>query len=114
MHALSRDEFDPHSHARADDPATSHTAAEMAVQFVGKHCERIFAALLVHGPMTKDEIADVTGLSPVQVDRRLPDLRAKHRAAPNGQVRQSHSGRPERVWEAITSTKPAAGEGGAA
>lgn len=112
MHALTTHEYDAHSHARADDPATSHTAAEMAVQFVGKHCDRIWSALLVHGPMTKDEIAERTGLSPVQVDRRLPDLRAQRKAEPNGQVRQSKSGRPERVWVAITTTKDgAAGEG---
>lgn len=114
MHAVTSFEFDPTSHARADDPETSRTAAAMAVQFVGKHCERIFAALLVHGPMTKDEIAERTGLSPVQVDRRLPDLRAQRKAEPNGQVRQSKSGRPERVWVAITTTKAgAAGEGSA-
>jgi predicted ArsR family transcriptional regulator len=99
MHALT--DFDPHSHARADDPATSHAAAESAALFVGKHCDRILACLRRCGALTKDEIADRTGLTPVQVDRRLPDLQERGEAEPTGDVRQSRAGRAERVWKAI-------------
>jgi predicted ArsR family transcriptional regulator len=92
------------SHARTSDPNTSHEAAARAVEFVGAHCDRILACLREHGPLTKDEIARRTGLTPVQVDRRLPDLRARQQAAPNGDERQSDSGRLERVWKAVEST----------
>lgn len=88
------------THARKTDPDVSYEAAARAVEFAGAHCDRILACLRVHGPLTKDEIADRTGLSPVQVDRRLPDLRKRGQAAPTGDVRQSHSGRAERVWSA--------------
>jgi len=99
MHALT--DFDPHSHARADDPATSHTAAEMAAPFVGTHCERVLACLKLHGPQTKDEIAARIGLTPVQVDRRLPDLEERGQAEPTGDTRLSRAGRPERIWRAL-------------
>lgn len=111
MHALN--DFDPHSHARSDDPATSHAAAASAGEFAGKHCDRILACLRRCGPLTKDEIAARTGLTAVQVDRRLPDLQARDQAAPTGQVRQSRAGRAERVWEAAP-VQAELGEGGAA
>ncbi len=88
------------THARTTDPETSHEAAERALEFALGHADRIHACLQAHGPQTKDEIADRTGLSPVQVDRRLPDLRKAGRAFPTGDVRQSHAGRAERVWSA--------------
>jgi predicted ArsR family transcriptional regulator len=87
-----------HTHARAEDPDVSHEAAARAVEFSGAHCDRILACLQTFGPQTKDEIADKTGLSPVQVDRRLPDLRKALKAFPTGDIRQSHAGRAERVW----------------
>lgn len=99
MHAVT--EFDAHSHARATDPETSHIAAEMAAPFVGSHCDRILACLKLHGPLTKDEIATRTGLTSVQVDRRLPDLQSAGKAEPTGGTRPSHAGRPERIWSAV-------------
>lgn len=105
---LAVNDFDPRTHARADDPETSHAAAAAAESFVGTHCDRILACLRRCGPLTKDEIAARTGLTAVQVDRRLPDLEEREEAAPTGEVRQSRSGRPERVWAAVD------GEGGAA
>lgn len=88
-------------HARRTDPETSVAAARAAVVFTGTHCERIHAALTALGPMTKDEIARRTGLTSVQVDRRLPDLEEAGKAEPTGDVRNSDSGRPERVWRAL-------------
>lgn len=88
------------THARSSDPAVSHEAAERAVEFVGNHCEKILTCLITHGPQTKDEIADRTLLTPVQVDRRLPDLKKAGKAEPTGDRRQSRSGRDERVWRA--------------
>lgn len=97
--------YDPTTHARSSDPATSHASAAAATSFVGTHCDRIIAALTTHGPMTKDEIASRAGLSPVQVDRRLPDLMADGRASPTGDIGQSFSGRPERVWASTETTQ---------
>ena len=96
------------SHARADDPAASHVAAARAEHFASSHAGRIHQALLVHGPMTKDEIADRTGLTPVQVDRRLPDLKRAGKATPEGSMRQSKAGVPERVWMAVEAVSEAA------
>lgn len=88
------------THARKTDPHTSHEAAARIHEFAGAHCDRILECLQRFGPLNKDQIADHTGLSSVQVDRRLPDLRKKGLANPTGDVRPSHSGRPERVWQA--------------
>lgn len=58
---------------RAHDPLTSVLAAEAVGAFSGPHCERILAAL-AQGPGTADELMDRTGLTVVQIDRRLPEL----------------------------------------
>lgn len=102
MHAVTDTEF-ARTHARSDDPATSHAAAASAAEFSGTHCARILSALCKYGPMTKDQIARRTGLTPVQVDRRLPDLydEAKGKIYPTGETRNSDAGRPERVWAAV-------------
>lgn len=89
------------THARSADPVTSWSAAQRAPEFAGNHCERILACLRHYGPQSKDEIAARTGLSGVQVDRRLPDLRAQGRALPTECVATSRSGRDERVWVAV-------------
>ena len=59
---------------RASDPLSSILAAESAVVFAGTHRERIVQSLRTHGPMTAHDIAVATGLTVVQVDRRLPEL----------------------------------------
>ena len=58
---------------RARDPLTSVMAAEAASAFSGPHCERILAALK-QGEGTAQELMDRTGLTVVQIDRRLPEL----------------------------------------
>ena len=58
---------------RAHDPFTSVMAAEAASAFSGPHCERILAALK-QGEGTAQEIMERTGLTVVQIDRRLPEL----------------------------------------
>ncbi len=58
---------------RAHDPITSVMAAEAASAFSGPHCERILAALK-QGAATAQEIMGHTGLTVVQIDRRLPEL----------------------------------------
>lgn len=60
--------------ARARDPLTSITAAEQAQNFSGSHRTKIQRALSLIGSGTAHDIATKTGLSVVQVDRRLPEL----------------------------------------
>lgn len=64
--------------ARLLDPHTSQQAAAEAAVFAGSHCERICAAL-EDGPMSAKEISRATGLTVVQVDRRLPELERQGR-----------------------------------
>lgn len=86
---------------RASDPITSVMAAEAAVHFAPSQCERILDALIHHGPASAEELQRHTGLTVVQIDRRLPSLREA------GQARvvqmDGHDlfrGRC-RVWEAV-------------
>lgn len=60
---------------RAGDPLSSLHAADNAALFAGAHKERISAALDMLGSGTAHEIANATGLTVVQVDRRLPELK---------------------------------------
>lgn len=60
--------------ARRSDPVTSKTAAVNAQKFAASHAGRILAALGKLQTATAHEIAHETGLSVVQVDRRLPEL----------------------------------------
>jgi len=60
---------------RASDPVTSVMAAESAEMFAGKHKDRIRLALTKLKSATAHDIARVTGLTVVQVDRRLPELK---------------------------------------
>jgi hypothetical protein len=60
--------------ARATDPSTSHAAAKRSMRFSASHAGRIHLALIEHGNMSAVGIAGMTGLTVVQVDRRLPDL----------------------------------------
>jgi len=91
----------PEKHARATDPATSHAAAARINEFAGSHCVRILACLRKYGPMSKDEIAARTGLTGVQVDRRLPDLEWTGDAMPTPFTSKSLSGRDERLWVSV-------------
>lgn len=59
--------------ARATDPETSHAAAARAKTIIGEHERVILAAIRAAGPRgaCSKEIARVTELTHVQVDRRL-------------------------------------------
>lgn len=87
-----------HPRARTSDPGVSHAAAASVDRFVGTHYDRIYTALDKFGAQTKDEIATRTGLTPVQVDRRLPEMQRDGDVEPTGEHRASKSGRDERVW----------------
>ena len=90
----------PMPRSRRTDPATSHLAAEAARPAQLTHIEIIRGALVRHGAGTIEDIAHWTGLSPVQVARRMPDLQKVGMAAPNGQHGLSVCGRLERQWVA--------------
>lgn len=63
--------------ARANDPVSSHIAAEQ-ITINGKrqsHLERIVEAVYAHPGCTAGELTQYTGLSHVQIDRRTGDLR---------------------------------------
>jgi hypothetical protein len=60
--------------ARSSDPVTSKQAAVNAENFAATHAGRIAVALAVMGSGTANEISQITGLSVVQVDRRLPEM----------------------------------------
>ena len=62
------------SRARRTDPESSHIAAANASQFAGTHAQRILAALDSITTGTAHEIAIESGLTVVQVDRRLCEL----------------------------------------
>ena len=88
--------------ARRSDPSTSHRAAAMSVRFADSHGNRIVEALREHGRMSPVGIGGMTGLTVVQVDRRVIEL---ERA---GRIRQvkDEVGNPViwndcRVWEAV-------------
>jgi predicted Rossmann fold nucleotide-binding protein DprA/Smf involved in DNA uptake len=59
--------------SRRTDPATSHAAAKKAERFIPTHKAQILEAL-IEGPRTAQGIAAMTGLTVVQVDRRLCEL----------------------------------------
>lgn len=58
---------------RASDAASSMIAAERASEFAVTHSERILRAMR-EGQLSAHQIARLTGLTVVQVDRRLPEL----------------------------------------
>jgi hypothetical protein len=71
--------------ARRSDPSTSHDAANRATAFAGSHRDRIYYALGVcstayeqgqrdHWGATAHQLSAITGLTVVQIDRRLPEL----------------------------------------
>lgn len=89
-----------HHLVRAHDPLSSVLAAERTPQFAGGHCARILAALRSQ-PATAHELQATTGLTVVQIDRRLPELlKAGHaRVVQLGGEDQMRGG--ARVWEAV-------------
>lgn len=83
--------------ARATDPATSHAAASRAKNLAADHHAKILDALDKRDG-TIYEIATATGLTHVQVARRMPELDEMGQAAPTDETRLSPSGRGCRVW----------------
>ena len=86
---------------RASDPLSSGLAAERAIKFAGNHCERILAALKAAGQATPHELEATTGLTVVQIDRRLPDLQKAGKAQVVQRGGMDLMRGKARVWEAV-------------
>ena len=72
--------------ARRSDPITSHKAAERAKGFAGGHAGRILLMLQSHGPRSAHALSLIVGLTVVQIDRRLPELKKLGLAMPTGDI----------------------------
>ncbi|WP_422846891.1 hypothetical protein ACOYR4_13030 [Acidovorax sp. M14] len=86
---------------RASDPLSSVLAAERAIKFAGNHCDRILAALKAAGQATPHELEVTTGLTVVQIDRRLPDLQKAGKAQVVQRGGMDLMRGNARVWEAV-------------
>lgn len=60
--------------ARKTDPPTSKRAALESARFADSHAGRILRCLQLHGKRDTHQIAQITGLEVVQVDRRSSEL----------------------------------------
>jgi CRP-like cAMP-binding protein len=85
--------------ARASDAPTSHQAAENARAFARDHYALILGVLW--RPMTIYRIATLTGLTHVQVARRMPELQQRGEARPTGETAPGESGAQCRLWELV-------------
>lgn len=95
-------EFNAEIAARRSDPATSHAAAARAAGFHASHAGRILLALQLHGQSSPHRLEGLVGLSVVQIDRRLPELKRAGLArvvTTNDGVEQVERG--ARIWEAV-------------
>lgn len=85
---------------RAHDPLSSIKAAERAPVFSGYQCDRILTALS-NGPATPHEMESLTGLTVVQIDRRLPELARAGRARVVRVNGEDLMRGKSRVWELV-------------
>lgn len=86
---------------RASDPLSSVLAAEAAIKFAGNHCDRILSALANGRQATAHELQSATGLTVVQIDRRLPDLQKACKAQVVQRGGMDLMRGNARVWEAV-------------
>lgn len=91
--------IDPQRLARRTDPLTSHQAAQHAQKFAPKQHARIQEALEMIGhPAGAHEIAEIAGLTQVQVCKRLPEMQRAGLVEPTGETRPTGWGGSERLW----------------
>ena len=80
--------------ARNSDPSTSHAAGRAARAWSMTHRDQILGVLW--RPMIASEIAKFTGLTVVQIDRRMPELEQASEARLTGFERDGM-----REWEKV-------------
>ena len=73
-------------HARTSDPGTSHVAADNAKRFARGHFHKILRGLELR-PQTAKELYSTTGLTSVQISRRMADLERAKAIKATGQER---------------------------
>lgn len=92
-----------HQLARRDDPSTSKIAAARAKRFKVNHEDMIVGALGIPG--TAYDVARRTGLTHVQVDRRIAELVKAGRVRVLEETRPApNSGTPCRVYDQVCSS----------
>lgn len=88
--------------ARNTDPITSHVAAAMAGCLIDRHKQIVLAAIKGAGrPISATELEPLTGLTQVQICRRLPELQSQGRIRVVAGTHRTAAGRPERLWRAV-------------
>jgi len=98
-----------HTLARIKDPATSMTAAAQVHRFAsGQYREILDAMELMEQeapgqPVGASGIADLVGLQPYQVRKRLPELQTAGLVALAEGTTRTPSGRDERLWRLARS-----------
>ena len=90
---------------RATDPVTSFEAAEAIKPVVSQHHQIILECLQKHGALGKDGIAALTNLDGNQVARRLNEMKIIGLIELTGNTVKSNSGRNEREWNVIRSSR---------
>lgn len=95
------DLFDWAERSRRSDPKTSRDSARRVREFDRAHYGKILVALAGGRKATIYEIANETGLSHVQVARRMPEMRKLGLAELTGETRPSPAGRLCRLWRVI-------------
>lgn len=85
--------------ARAGDPQTSRAAARQASGLASEHCRRILAVLRHDEALTAHDIAKRCDLDPIQVSRRLGQLRDDgHIVVDPDAVGVTPTGRTAQCW----------------
>ena len=69
--------------------------------FAGGHCERILAALANGRQATPHELQEDTGLTVVQIDRRLPELQRAGKARVVQMAGEDLTRGGARLWDAV-------------
>lgn len=91
--------------ARRSDPKSSHLALVRAAKVQQSHANIILGGLRKHGPSTAHELEPRIGLTVVQIDRRIAELRraglVRHYVSQGMPVtRTTAAGSTGSVWEA--------------
>ncbi len=90
---------------RASDPLTSFEAAEAIKPVASQHHQIILECLQKHGALGKDGISALTNLDGNQVARRLNEMKVLGLIHLTGKTVKSNSGRNEREWNVIRSSR---------
>lgn len=95
LHQMTLDEL---RRSRRDDPETSKAAAAKSHGLAAAHCALIRGVLWASAyPLTSHEIAERCGLQPVQVSRRLGQMRDEGDIVVAG-IAETPSGRTAQTW----------------